>query len=106
MRELARYLGVPQSIIDKKPSADLWQGQSDEAERGFTYEKVDRYLYNKVDERKSDEELKKTGFDEKFMKRVNNLVIKSQFKRVTPLIAKVSNRTVNIDFRYNRDWNT
>jgi len=106
LRDFAMYLGVPKSIIDKKPSADLWKGQTDENELGFTYEKVDNYLLNKIDERKSDEELLKMGFDEKFLKRVNNLIIRSQFKRLTPLIAKISNRTVNIDFRYSRDWNT
>lgn len=106
LKSLAVHLGVPKEIIEKKPSADLWKGQTDEEELGFTYDKVDKYLLNKIDERKSDEELIKLGFDEKFMKRVNNLIIRSQFKRLPPLIAKVSNRTVNIDFRYNRDWNT
>lgn len=106
LREFAEYLKIPESIIAKKPSADLWQGQSDEDELGFSYEKVDRYLFNKIDERKTDNELKMLGFEDKFMKRVNDLVVKSQFKRVPPLIAKISNRTVNIDFRYNRDWNT
>lgn len=104
--KLADYLGVPEQIINKKPSADLWKGQTDENELGFTYEKVDRYLHMKVDERISDDELKKSGFDEKFMKRVNGMIIRSQFKRLPPLIAKISNRTVNIDFRYNRDWNS
>lgn len=103
---LAVHLGVPESIVKKKPSADLWKGQTDENELGFTYGEVDKYLFMKVDERISDAELIKSGFDEKFMKKVNSLIIKSQFKRLPPLIAKVSNRTVNIDFRYNRDWNT
>lgn len=103
---LAKYLGVPDEIINKKPSADLWQGQTDENELGFTYEKVDKYLFKKVDERISDEEIRKSGYDDKFMNRVNSLIIRSQFKRLPPLIAKISNRTVNIDFRYNRDWNT
>ena len=104
--DLALHLGVPESIIKKKPSADLWTGQSDEDELGFTYEKADKYLFNKVDERKNDSELEKMGFDKKFMERVNKMVIRNQFKRLPPLIAKISNRTVNIDFRYNRDWNT
>ena len=103
---LAEYLGVHEKIIKKKPSADLWKGQTDENELGFTYEKVDRYLQSKVDDRISDAELKKCGFDDEFMNRVNTLIIRSQFKRLPPLIAKISNRTVNIDFRYNRDWNT
>lgn len=104
--DLARHLGIPKSIIEKKPSADLWEGQTDEEEFGFTYEKADEYLFNKVDERKSDSELKKLGFDEKFMKRINSMVIRNQFKRLPPVIAKISNRTINVDFRYNRDWNT
>lgn len=104
--DLAKFLGVPVQIINKKPSADLWKGQTDEDELGFTYEKVDKYLFQKIDERISDDELKKSGYDEKFMNRVNSLIIRSQFKRLPPLIAKISNRTVNIDFRYNRDWNT
>ena len=106
MIEFAKYLGIPKSIISKKPSADLWEGQTDEDEFGFTYEKVDRFLFNKIDERKSDDEMRKLGFDDKFADRVSSFIVKSQFKRVTPLIAKISNRTVNIDFRYNRDWNT
>jgi len=106
LRAFAKYLGVPDSIINKKPSADLWEGQTDESELGFSYEEVDKYLYLKIDERKSDEELLKSGFSEKFISRVNNLIIKNQFKRLPPLIAKVSNRTINVDFRYNRDWNT
>ncbi|MEO6693676.1 MAG: NAD+ synthase [Ignavibacteria bacterium] len=106
VRDLGKHLAIPESILNKKPSADLWKGQTDEDELGFTYDKVDRYLHNKIDERRSDEQLIKLGFNEKFMKRVNDLIIKSQFKRQPPLIAKISNRTVNIDFRYSRDWNT
>jgi NAD+ synthase len=104
--DFAKYLGVPDSIINKKPSADLWIGQTDEDEFGFSYEEADKYLYLKIDERKSDEELLKLGFLEDFIKRVNSMIVRNQFKRLPPLIAKVSNRTVNIDFRYNRDWNT
>ncbi|QQE75633.1 NAD(+) synthase [Brevibacillus composti] len=44
MRILARELGVPESIITKAPSADLWEGQTDEQEMGFTYEDLDRLL--------------------------------------------------------------
>ena len=106
LRDLARYIGVPQVIIDKKPSADLWAGQTDEGELGFTYEEADRYLYEKVDERRTPEELKKMGFDEKFMERLDKLIYRNQFKRLPPLIAKLQSRTINIDFRYNRDWNT
>ncbi len=44
VRALARYLGVPQSIIEKTPSAGLWPGQTDEAELGLSYEVLDRVL--------------------------------------------------------------
>jgi NAD+ synthase len=44
VRELAQFLGVPQPIIDKPPSAGLWPGQTDEGELGFSYEELDRYL--------------------------------------------------------------
>jgi NAD+ synthase len=102
--ELAEYLGIPRRLIDKKPSADLWAGQTDEGELGFTYREVDRLLYQMIDERRSDEELAAAGFAKAFIERVRSLVRKSQFKRRPPVIAKVSHRTVNVDFRYARDW--
>lgn len=106
LRSLAEHLKVPSEILKKKPSADLWKGQTDEDELGFTYEQVDQYLYQKVDKRKSRETLMKMGFKENFMDRVDKLIERSQFKRLPPVIAKVSKRTVNVDFRYNRDWKT
>lgn len=104
--QLARALGVPQNIVDKTPTADLWEGQSDEAELGFAYSRLDALLYRLVDERRNDEELAKSGFEPEFVARVKSLIQKSQFKRRPPLIAKVSYRTVNVDFRYARDWGT
>jgi NAD+ synthase len=104
LRELAAYMGMPEEIMNKKPSADLWAGQTDEDELGFTYEKVDRYLFAKVDERRTDEELEKMGFEKSFIEKVNTRVMRNQFRRLPPVIAKLQNRTVNIDFRYNRDW--
>jgi NAD+ synthase len=104
--QLARALGVPQEIIEKIPTADLWEGQSDEEELGSTYARLDALLYHLVDERRNDEELQKLGFDAGFVDRVKTLIQKNQFKRRPPLIAKVSYRTVNVDFRYARDWGT
>lgn len=101
---LARSLGVPQRIIDKTPSADLWTGQTDEGELGFSYAEVDKLLYAMVDERRSQAELLELGFDPGFVRRVQRLLQRSQFKRRPPLIAKISHRTVNVDFRYARDW--
>ena len=104
--QLARALGIPQQVVEKIPTADLWEGQSDEEELGSTYARLDALLYHLVDERRNDEELQKLGFDAVFVDRVKTLIQKNQFKRRPPLIAKVSYRTVNVDFRYARDWGT
>jgi NAD+ synthase len=103
---LARKLDVPSSIIEKTPTADLWEGQSDEAEMGFTYTRLDSLLYRLVDERRTDQELLKLGFEEEVIRKVKSLIEKNQFKRRLPLIAKVSYRTIGVDFRYVRDWGT
>jgi NAD+ synthase len=91
LRDLARYMGVPQDIIDKKPSADLWIGQTDEDELGFTYEDIDNYLYQMLDEKKSVSELIKAGFNKSFMQAINSLITKNEFKRLPAVIAKLSN---------------
>lgn len=102
--QLAKLLKCPKQIIEKKPSADLWTGQTDEGELGFTYKEADELLYYMVDQRYRDAELVSLGFKPAFIKTVRTLIKRNQFKRVMPLIAKVSNRTINVDFRYNRDW--
>ncbi len=106
VRQLAQALNIPKPIIDKPPSADLWSGQTDEGELGFTYEEVDKLLYLLVDQRCSMSDCVEEGFDETFVKRVIELVRRSQFKRMMPLVAKVSNRTIGYDFLYLRDWGT
>ncbi len=102
--QLAKALGVPQQIIDKKPSADLWEGQTDEGELGFSYKKVDELLYHLVDERRNDDELLELGFEKHFIEKVKRMIQRNQFKRRPPVVAKISHRTVNVDFRYARDW--
>ncbi|MCC7014887.1 MAG: NAD+ synthase [Planctomycetes bacterium] len=102
--QLSRHLGVPAQILDKAPSADLFEGQTDEGELGFTYADADRLLYLMVDERLSEAELVERGFDVQFVRRVASRIAATQFKRVMPLIAKLSKRTINQDFRYLRDW--
>ncbi len=81
---LAEAIGVPSVIVAKEPSADLWVGQTDEGELGFTYREVDKLLYMMVE--------------------VALQIMTSQFKRRLPVIAKVSQRTIDRDFRYSRDW--
>jgi NAD+ synthase len=106
LRQLARALRVPSEIVDKAPSADLWVGQTDEGELGFTYEQVDKLLYLLVDQRYSATECIEEGLDEQFVHSVLNRVRRNQFKRMMPPIAKLSNRTIGYDFLYLRDWGT
>ncbi len=101
---LAEAVGVPPIILQKKPSADLWAGQTDEDEIGFTYREIDQLLYLMVDQRYSKNELIAAGFSERFVGEVTLRIMNSQFKRRLPIIAKISHRTIDRDFRYARDW--
>ena len=101
---LARHLGLPLAVIEKAPSADLWEGQSDEDELGFEYAAVDQLLHQMIDVRRTRAELHGLGFDDAFVKQIQRRVRDSQYKRRPPLIAKLSNRTIDRDFRYPRDW--
>jgi NAD+ synthase len=103
---LAAYLGVPESILSKPPTGDLWVGQTDEGELGFTYADVDRLLVLMVDQRWRPSELIRAGFDPKFIDRVATMVRRNHYKRRMPVIAKLSARTMDRDFRYARDWGT
>ncbi|HEV3097057.1 MAG TPA: NAD+ synthase [Candidatus Dormibacteraeota bacterium] len=102
--QLADAVGVPTAIVQKAPSADLWAGQSDETELGFQYRMIDQLLYYLVDHRYSVEELRRLGFDEAFIKDILRRVRDNQYKRRLPVIAKLSSRTIDRDFRYPRDW--
>jgi NAD+ synthase len=73
VRDLARYLDIPREIIDKPPSAGLWEGQTDERELGLTYSELDRYLI--------------TGEAEKKIKeKIDFMIGKSTHKRCLPPI--------------------
>jgi len=102
--QIAREIGVPEKIVDKLPTADLWPGQTDENELGFAYADVDLLLYHMVDQRYSREELVEVGFEPTFVDDIARRVRNSQFKRRLPLIAKLSTRTITTDFLYPRDW--
>ncbi|MCA1933327.1 MAG: NAD+ synthase [Calditerrivibrio sp.] len=102
--ELSSYLGIPDRLIEKKPTADLWEGQTDENELGFSYRDVDRLLYFMVDERRSRDELIGIGFSGDFISKISEMVRRNQFKRRLPVIAKISHRTIDKDFMYSRDW--
>jgi len=104
VRQLARHLEIPRDILDKPPSADLWEGQTDESDLGFSYEHVDVLLYHLVDRRQRRRQLLSLGFEPEFVDRVRTLVRASQYKRKLPVIIKISGRTVDKDFLYPRDW--
>ena len=104
VRQLATHLEVPESIRRKPPSADHFPDQSDEDDLGFTYDEIDRLLSLLVDARVSRETAVRAGFDASLVDRVTGMIVRSQFKRRPPVIAKVSTRSVGWDFRYPRDW--
>jgi NAD+ synthase len=104
--QLATHLGVPETIRSKTPTGDLWVGQTDEGELGFTYAEVDRLLALMVDRRWRRPELIDAGFAAELVDRVATLVRRNHYKRRMPVIAKLSFRTMDRDFRYARDWGT
>ena len=101
--EFAKHLGVTKSIISKPPSADLWEGQSDEEELGYTYKQIDEVFYELVENRLSPSEVIKKGFEKELVLKLDNMIYKNQFKRKMAVIAKITKRTVGIDFLYPRD---
>ena len=104
--ELARHLRIPAAIQRKVPTADLWPDQTDEKDLGMTYVDLDQVLHRLIDERWTRAETIRGGWLAAMVDRVLARVRGSQFKRRVPLVAKVSARTVGIDFRYPRDWGT
>jgi NAD+ synthase len=102
VRQLSADSGVPEAIITKAPSADLWPGQTDEEEVGFSYADVDRILYRLVDRRYSLDEVVADGFDQELVERIDRMVAGSEFKRQVPPIAKIGPRTAGIDYLYPR----
>jgi NAD+ synthase len=104
VRQLARAIEIPRSIQDKPPSADLWIGQTDEGELGYTYEEVDKVLYLLVEGRYSVDEAAAQGFDRDFVASVWKRVRMNHYKRTMPNVAKLSRRSIGHDFLYLRDW--
>ena len=100
---LAQHLGVTEAIISKPPSADLWEGQSDEEELGYSYAQIDQFLKAFVDGRSTTQELIEMGHDPNLCHMVTKRIYNNQFKRRPPIIAKLSERTIGHDFLYPRD---
>ena len=87
--ELSRYLNIPKELIEKKPSADLWEGQTDEQEMGLTYKEADQVLYRMLEENKTVEEILNEGFDKSLVENIVRRMNRSEYKRRMPLIAKI-----------------
>jgi NAD+ synthase len=102
VRQLSAAIGVPDAIITKPPSADLWPGQTDEGEAGFSYPVLDRLLFWRIDKRRSVEEMVELGFDPALVARVDRMIASSEFKRQVPPIAKLGPRTAGVDYLYPR----
>jgi NAD+ synthase len=102
VRQLSVDVGVPDQIVRKAPSADLWPGQTDETEAGFSYPELDRLLYWMVDRRRGPGDLVALGFDRATVERVERMVAASEFKRQVPPIAKLGPRTPGVDYLYPR----
>jgi len=84
--DLAKYLGVPEAIIAKKPTAGLWEGQTDEGEFGFTYKDADEILFLSFDEKKSDEQIIAAGFSKDVVACVLARVRANDFKHHLPIL--------------------
>jgi NAD+ synthase len=102
LRGVARHLGVPEEILAKPPSADLWPGQTDEGELGRSYDLLDRALFALVDRRWTVDRAVAAGLDRDLVEWVARRVARMEFKRQLPPVAKVSLRTPGIDHLYPR----
>ncbi|MBN2289217.1 MAG: NAD+ synthase [Candidatus Glassbacteria bacterium] len=92
VRALAAYLGLPESITAKTPSADLWSGQTDEDELGFSYDEADALLELLIDRGLEPEEVEELGFSSRLIDTILERVERTQFKRRLPPIAKLDHR--------------
>lgn len=84
--EMAKYLGVPKEIVEKAPSANLWEGQSDEGEFGFSYLDADNVLYHYFEEGLPKEGIVAMGIPEKLVDSVLGFVARNDFKHHVPHI--------------------
>jgi NAD+ synthase len=88
--EFAKFLGVIDEIIVKKPSADLWEGQSDEEELGYSYKVMDDVLKQLIDKNKTKQELVSNGVDEPLIDMLQHRIKTNAFKGKLPTIANIN----------------
>lgn len=86
VRQLARHLSVPSLVIAKAPSADLWQGQTDEGELGFTYDDADQILYLLTEQGLSLDHITGLGFRRPIVESVLRRMASTAFKRREPAV--------------------
>lgn len=84
VKQLAEYLGISQKIINKSPSANMWLGQTDEGELGFSYEQADKILHLFYDKKYKQSQIIKEGFTKKIVDKVLTRVKDNQFKHKLP----------------------
>ncbi|MES1242969.1 MAG: NAD+ synthase [Acidobacteriota bacterium] len=101
--QLSRHLGLPDAVIDKAPSADLWPGQTDEGDLGVDYGTADEVLHLLFDEGLRPEEIVERGYDERAVTRIVTLEQRFRYKRRLMLIARLSGSAVNLDQEIPRD---
>ncbi len=87
--KLAKHLKVNKSIIKKPPSADLWEGQKDEDELGFSYAKIDKVLKDFLEKSLNKEALAQKGYNKKLVDLIIKRYTQNSFKRALPTIAKI-----------------
>lgn len=102
--DLARALGLPETVVEREPSAEPWEGQTDVGELGFSYGAADGILYYYLDERRRPEEIVERGFPAETVEAVLSRVRSEAFKRRLPPVPKLSYRTVGHDFLHPRVW--
>ena len=101
--QLSRHLGLPERVVAKQPSADLWPGQTDEGDLGFDYATADEVLFLLFDEGCTPEEVVERGYPEEVVRRITELERENRFKRRLMLIARLSGSAVNLDREIPRD---
>jgi len=99
VRQLAELVKVPRKVIDKVPSAGLWEGQTDEGEMGISYDDLDQILYGIERSLTNEEVAAETGLPLETVEKVWNMHRCSVHKRKTPLIPKLGIRTIGLDWR-------
>jgi len=104
VRMLAGDIGVPEEIINKKPTAGLLPGQYDEDDLGYTYEVLDTVLWG-IERGLSDDEIsEETGIPLRDVHNIHKMVLRSAHKRGIGFVPKIGLRTVGIDWREDRTW--